>query len=81
MRAIAECRHNGLPLLSDMPNVDLMITASLSNLEPPAAAEQRFAHQLQQMNNMGFTDNQRNLMALIASNGNLELATNWLSQH
>lgn len=40
-------------------------------LEPP---EVRFRTQLQQLQDMGFTDQQANINALIATNGNVEAA-------
>jgi ubiquilin len=43
--------------------------------------EQRFGPQLTQMNDMGFLDNQRNVQALIASNGNVSVAIEWLLNH
>jgi ubiquilin len=54
---------------------------------PPAAdvpvltPEQRFGPQLTQMNDMGFLDNQRNVEALVASNGNVSVAIEWLLNH
>jgi ubiquilin len=98
LQGIALCRANGLPLLSDVPNVDTIIASSIANLGAPAAAagpgfapppaampaapamspEQRFGAQLAQMNEFGFNDNQRNIEALIATNGNVQLAINYL---
>jgi ubiquilin len=50
---------------------------------PPAAPvqlspEQRFGRQLQQMEEMGFGDRQRNIEALIATAGNVNNAIEWL---
>jgi ubiquilin len=86
LQGIAICRRNGLALLSDVPNIDTVIAASVANLTAPAPAaaqrgpEQRFAAELQRLNAAGFDNNQRNIEALVATNGNVELAIVWLSE-
>jgi ubiquilin len=41
----------------------------------------RFASQLQQLHDMGFTDDARNTTALQASGGNVNGAIDWLLTH
>ncbi|KAJ3298944.1 hypothetical protein HDU79_003270 [Rhizoclosmatium sp. JEL0117] len=45
---------------------------------PAIPPEERFKDQLEQMNAMGFDDNQKNIKALLAAGGNLESAINYL---
>jgi ubiquilin len=42
--------------------------------QPTISNEERFASQLQQMNEMGLNDNTKNIRALLASNGNVNVA-------
>jgi ubiquilin len=42
--------------------------------QPQEAPEVRFRVQLQQLNDMGFTDQQANISALLATNGNVTVA-------
>lgn len=48
---------------------------------PTLTPEERFGPQLRAMNDMGLLDNQRNLEALIATNGNVNAAVNWIFSH
>lgn len=43
--------------------------------------EQRFGPQLAQMHDCGFLDDQRNIEALIATNGNVNAAVDWILSH
>jgi hypothetical protein len=97
LQGIQICRANGLMLLGDMINVDRLLAQGLVALggggqaapggRVPAAPqveitpEQRFGVQLEQMREMGFLDNQRNVQALIGTHGNVQLAVEWLLTH
>lgn len=65
--------------------------APAAPVAPPAAPapaptyqmtpEQRFGPQLAQMHDCGFLDDQRNIEALIATNGNVNAAVDWILSH
>lgn len=93
-QGIQICRRNGLMLLNNVPNIDQSLSQHIVGSAPaaapaaPAAAptvqmtpEQRFGPQLDQLNDMGFNDRQRNIEALTATRGNVNLAVEWLMTH
>ena len=49
--------------------------AAIADSRPP---EERFATQLEQLNNMGFPDRNSNIQALVQSNGDVNQAINFL---
>jgi len=59
-----------------LPAVPLFPFGFPMNVQPPVQQdpEQRFAVQLQQMNEMGLTNRQLNIQCLLMSNGNVDLA-------
>ena len=61
------------------PTVEALASAPTTSAPAPQPVatvppEERFASQLQQMNEMGLLDNDKNIRALLASNGNVNVA-------
>ena len=68
---------NGLNFDSLFNNIPLTtpISATTSvNAPPPPDPSIRYANQLQQLQDMGFSDNTANLQALVRTNGNVNAA-------
>jgi len=65
----------GVPPMWGFPVFPGMVGGMAGGMAPPVAEpEQRFAVQLQQLNEMGFTNRQVNIQALLQTNGNVEFA-------
>eukprot|EP01066_Platyproteum_vivax_P013237 Platyproteum_vivax@DN6002_c0_g1_i1.p1 len=58
-----------------------MLLASNPPNNQEASLEERYQYQLQQLQSMGFSDNEASLAALSACNGNLNRAIDWLLAH
>ena len=54
---------------------------SVHTAAAPQPPRVRFAAQLRQLADMGFADEDRNLQALQATNGNVNAAIDWLLTH
>jgi len=67
-------QQSGAPLFQTVPIA--VVPPSSSN--PPVDYAQRYAEQLNQLEEMGFPDRQRNLQALIHTQGNVQFAVNRL---
>ena len=81
---ISLCRKNGLKLFNHTPGIDdLKVNPSLLNQSSAGAPgqmdpRQRYRSQLQQLQELGYTDEQRNLDALIQANGDINRALDHL---
>ena len=75
---IEACRSLRREGVEVFPSVEEIANTAATPAAPaPAPAisnEERFASQLQQMNEMGLNDNDKNIRALLASNGNVNVA-------
>ena len=75
---IEACRNLRRENIQVFPTVQELNAAPAPAAAAPAAPavsnEERFASQLQQMNEMGLMDNDKNIRALLASNGNVNVA-------
>ena len=84
-QGIRLCRNNGLMLYNNVPNIDSIIshvpqpsTETSATQAPHLTPQQRFGPQLETLNSMGLMDNERNIQALIATNGNVNAAIDWI---
>ena len=80
------CRQNHLMLFNNVPNIDQIVAQHRPAQPQPSgqfqmSPEQRFGTQLSQLHEMGFNDDQRNIQALIATQGNLDRTVDWLMNH
>lgn len=87
-QGIRLCRNNGLMLYNNVPNIDSIIshvpqpsTETSATQAPHLTPQQRFGPQLETLNSMGLMDNERNIQALIATNGNVNAAIDWIFSH
>ncbi|KAH0793607.1 ubiquitin domain containing protein family [Histomonas meleagridis] len=86
-QGIRLCRANGLLLMNNVPNIDAAIShvpqpgANQTESAPHLSPQERFGPQLETMNSMGLSDNERNIQALIATNGNVTAAIEYIFTH
>ena len=75
IEACRSLRKEGVDVFSSVAELAAPAPAAAAPApQPTISNEERFASQLQQMNEMGLNDNTKNIRALLASNGNVNVA-------